>query len=404
MNSSAGMLSKVCRCLKTNNQLNSAIKFILLLISSSSIILSKLYQYKDGLLSRDIKRRTINYKLVQLGSHPLNLQQMLEATLLEKKSPYHKAAYRRESLTEDGNSFRFINRFNKYDNDMLLCQIVQFEQGRSQMTIVIDEDADMFEVNPISAQDIKQGQLSKEKSMSTEFLESMAYFGIMGNHMVVMGSQTLKSKELERHLQWYLNTLTEQNIDSAIILSDRPTVNVMKQLEKSSAKSISVGSDITFKQDISPLTGPKTKTYEHDVCEAKSVRWKSSGLGADILEWFKNNGYIGNFDFNETLDDANLQVCIEFKYSRKTTKSGQKVMDTLSTSLRHLDKEDVKINLKGGGEIKGDELKLSHQINLRFYEGKVDESDLYYQMKQWLQSKIITKEVLPDLQNIVADS
>lgn len=88
---------------------------------------------------------------------------MLEATLLDKKSVFHKAAIRRESLTEDGNSFRFINRFTNYDNDMLLCQIVQFEQGLSQMTIVIDEDADMFEVNPISAKDIKQSSVSKEK-------------------------------------------------------------------------------------------------------------------------------------------------------------------------------------------------------------------------------------------------
>ena len=356
-------------------------------------------------LSKETKRRTINYKLAKLGRHPLTLQQMLEATLIDKKSFYHKAAHRRESLTEDGNSFRFINRFNNYDNDMLLCQIVQFEQGRSQMTIVIDEEADMFEVTPISAQDIKQTKVSRATSKSTEFLESMAYFGVMGNHMVVMGSQALKSKELERHLQWYLNTLTEQNIDSAIMLSDRPTAKAMKQLEKAPAKSVSIGSDITYEQDVHSIPGgPKSESYEHDVNEAKSVRWTPSGLGADILECLKNNGYVGNFDFNETLDDANLQVSIEFKYNRKTTKSGQKVIDTLSSSLRHLDKEDVKINLKGGGEIKGDDLKLSHQINLGFYEGKVDESDLYYQMKQWLQTKITTQEVIPDFLDIATEA
>ncbi|KYN81366.1 hypothetical protein ATY35_19960 [Vibrio cidicii] len=356
-------------------------------------------------MSKETKRRTINYKLVKLGNHPLTLQQMLEATLLDKKSKFHKATIRRESLTEDGNSFRFINRFTNYENDMLLCQIVQFEQGLSQMTIVIDEDADMFEVNPISAKDIKQSSVSKEKRNATEFLESMAYFGVMGNHMVVMGSQALKSRDLERYLQWYLNTLTEQNISSAIILSDKPTAKAMKQLETSEAKSVSIGSDILYEQEVTAMPdAPKTEAYEHDVTEAKSVRWRPSGLGADILELLKNNGYIGAFDLNETLDDANLQVSIEFKYSRKTTKSGQKVIDTLSSSLRHLDKEDVKINLKGGGEIKGDDLKLSHQINLGFYEGKVDEPDLYYQMKKWLQSKISTQEVTPDLQDIVAES
>ncbi|MDF0535751.1 hypothetical protein PY479_15880 [Shewanella sp. A32] len=270
------------------------------------------------------------------------------------------------------------------------------------MTILIDEKANMFEVNPISAQDIKRSKVSSNDSKSTEFLESMAYFGVMGNHMVVMGSQSLKSKELERHLQWYLNTLTEQNISSAIILTDRPTAKAMKQLEKSPAKSVSIGSDIIYKQEsVEQSESPKFEQYEHDVKEAKSVRWTPYGLGASILELLKDNGYIGNFNFDETLDDANLQVSIEFKYNRKTTKSGQRVIDTLSTSLRHLDKEDVKINLKGGGEIKGEDLKLSHQINVGFFDGKVDESDLYYQMKAWLKSKVTTLEVESDIQDIL---
>ena len=347
-------------------------------------------------LSKETKRRTINYKLVKLGNHPLSLQKMLESTLLNIKSDFHLASNRRESLTEDGNSFRFINRYTQHDNDMLLCQIVQFEQGRSQMTIVIDKKANMFEVNPISTKDMKS-----KKGESTEFLESMAYFGIMGNHMVVMGSQALKSRELERHLNWYLNSLTKQ-MDGAVILSDRPTAKAMKQLEKGSAKSVSIGSEIKYTQGITEEpSSVRVESFEENVTEAKSVKWSPVGLGASILECLRDNGYIGKFDLNETLDDANLQVSIEFKYNRKTTKSGQRVIDTLSSSLRHLDKEDVKINLKGGGEIKGDDLKLSHEISIGCYDGKVDEADLYYKMKDWLGQKIKSKEVVPDLQDLV---
>lgn len=352
---------------------------------------------KEFDLSKEMKRRTINYKLIKIGNHPLTLQEMLTNTLTNKESRFNLAANRRELLTSDGKSFRFINRFINYDSDMLLCQIVQFEQGRSQMTIVVDENADMFEITPISAKDIKQSNQGNQ-SNATEFLESMAYFGVLGNHMVVMGSQTLKSKELERHLNWYLNTLTEQGIDSAIILSDKPTEKALKQLEKAPAKSVSIGSDITFEQNISSL---QTETF--DVIEAKSVKWSPVGLGGNILKCLKDNGYIGDFNFNETLDNANLQVSIEFKYNRKTTKSGQRIIDTLSTSLRHLDKEDVKINLKGGGVIRGDDLKLNHQISLNFLKGNVDESDLYYQMKNWLRQKIITEEVVPDLQDLVEE-
>ncbi|MFG7352953.1 hypothetical protein ACGMNB_18450 [Shewanella oncorhynchi] len=343
-------------------------------------------------MSKESKRRTINYKLVKISDHLPTLQDMLAKTLLDKSSQFHLAANRRESLTENDKSFRFINRFVSYEPEMLMCQIVQFEEGRSQMTIIINDEDEMFEVNPISAQTLNKSQSDTDKT-TTEFLESMLYFGVMGNHMVMMGSLSLKSKELERHLNWYLKTLTNEVKDKSVILSDKPTANALKQLEMSPAKSVEIGSDIVYEQ--------KLEKYEKDVTEAKSIRWTPSGLGASVLECLKDNGYIPNLEFNETLDDANLQVSIEFKYNYKTTKSGQRVLDTLSTSLRHMDKEDVKINLKGGGKIHGDDLKLSHQISVIFFEGKVDESSLYYQMRDWLYQKISTKEVTPDLADIV---
>lgn len=343
-------------------------------------------------MSKESKRRTINYKLVKISDHLLTLQEMLEKTLLDKSSQFHLATNRRENLTENDKSFRFINRFVNYEPEMLMCQLVQFEEGRSQMTIVINDEDEMFEVNPISAQTLNTIQKNTDKT-TTEFLESMLYFGVMGNHLVMMGSQALKSKELERHLNWYLKTLTNEISDKAVILSDKPTINALKQLERSPAKSVEIGSDIVYEQ--------KLENYETDVSEAKSVRWTPLGLGASVLECLKDNGYIPNLEFNETLDDANLQVSIEFKYNYKTTKSGQRVLDTLSTSLRHMDKEDVKIHLKGGGKIHGDDLKLSHQISVIFFEGKVDESSLYYQMKEWLYQKISTNEVTSDLADLV---
>ncbi len=352
-------------------------------------------------MTRVTKKRTINYKLAQTGSHALTLQAMLEKALLDKSSGFYLATNRRESLTEDGRSFRFINRFLHHNDEMLLCQIVQFEQGRSQMTIILDDTAEMFELNPIFSKDF-----GTKNSDKTEFLESMAYFGVMGNHLVVMGSQILKSKELERHLNWFLNELTNLFTGKALFLSDKPSEKALKQLAQSPAKSVSIGSDITYEQDLESINDDianDASDTQKTITEAKSVRWTPAGLGANILECLKDNGYIGQFDFSETLDDANLQVSIEFKYNRKTTRSGQKVIDTLSTSLRHIDKDDVKINLKGGGEIKGDDLKLSHTISLAFLDEKVDESDLYFKMKDWLESKVIKQEVTPDLQDVIEE-
>jgi len=210
----------------------------------------------------------------------------------------------------------------------------------------------------------------------------------------------LKSRELERHLNWYLRSLTKVLEDNALFLTDRPTSAAMRQLEIAPAKSVELGSEITYEQ---VLPSPTTQD-SREIIEAKSVKWNPVGIGANVLECLRENGFIGNLDFEDTLDDANLKVSIEFKYNRKTTKAGQKVLDSLSTSLRHIDKEDVKINLKGGGSIKGDDLKLSHTIPVCFIDGKVDESDLYFKMKDWLNQKVITKEVIPDFNDVIEGS
>ena len=64
----------------------------------------------------------------------------------------------------------------------------------------------------------------------------------------------------------------------------------------------------------------------------------------------------------------------------------------------------MKINLKGGGVIHGDDLKLSTSINIQFINGKVDESNLYLTMVTWLNSKINTEEVTPDLNDVLTGS
>ena len=61
--------------------------------------------------------------------------------------------------------------------------------------------------------------------------------------------------------------------------------------------------------------------------------------------------------------------------------------------MRHIEPEDVKIELNGGGIIKGDNLKLSGPISVKYNNGLIDESDLYNQMHGWLLQKIEQDEV-----------
>lgn len=345
------------------------------------------------------KQKKIYYKLVRIPECPFTLQELLEDVLTKEDSLYRYAIDRRQSLVEDGKSFLFINRHGKHGGTMLMCQMVLFEEGRSQMTIVVDSHADMFEVNPVSANDLNlQNTTSGEERGTTEFLESMLYFGVLGNHMVMMGSKSLGSKDLERHLGWLLHSLTKKIKNVTVYLNDSPAAETIKALEKTPAKSVQVGSDVVYEQNVEP---PKTENYERQVTETKSIRWTPSGMGANVLEYLSSMGYIGKINLEDSLDESNLKVKIEFTFDRKTTKSGQRVIDNLATSMRHFDEEDVKITLKGGGEIKGDQIKLSHKISVKFRNGKIDEFDLYYKIVDWLKTKILTSGVTSDLTDIV---
>jgi hypothetical protein len=349
-------------------------------------------------MTSESKRRTIHYKLAKIAHSNFTLQEMLECAFA---SEYKKANTRKQDLTGDCKSFRFINNHSKHGGKLLLCQMVQFEEGLTQMTINMDdEDSESYDLIPFKPEDILSG---KQKSIKkAEFLESMLYFGVLDNHVVIMGSAALRSKDLENHLNWFLINLTEQ-ITSSVILSDKPTKNAIRQLEKQPAKKIMIGSDIDFSAEVDGIP-ISAEEYEQQVTETSKVSWVPKTLGSEIMEFLRKEGKFNHFEFDDAFDFKNFQLKLELSFNRTTTKKGQKVLDQLANSLRHMDKEDVQVELKGGGKLRGDDLKLSTQINVLFKLGKVDESHLYMEIQKWLRSKIQTEDIEQDVLGIAVAS
>src|SRR5699024_744398 len=137
---------------------------------------------------------------------------------------------------------------------------------------------------------------------------------------------------------------------------------------------------------------PSKKT---DTIGAKSskIRFSPFGDAANLINAIVPD-FLKGISLEDSLDEANIQVFLEIKYNRKTSESGQAVMDQIATSLRHNPTSDVTINLKGGGRITGDELKLSGSIRLEFLpSGLISEASLFHEMHQWLYDKIGSNEI-----------
>lgn len=347
-------------------------------------------------MSSEKRKRTLHYKHAKLSQTSKTLQNLLEEHLDNDKSQYFKVKNRQNFLTEDRKAVRFINSHNKYGGTLLLCQLVQFESGLSQLTIEVDDDAGAYPLNALNPKDIKK----KNANTRAEFLDSVLYFGVLDNHVIVVSSQRLQSKELEAHLNWFLMNLTK-SLSTMVILSDQPTREAVSKFEKSHAKSVSLGSDVIYQPQVEDPEDKEIKLEEKTVSEATSVSWHPRTLGAKIVDLLKQAGDIPDVDFDDALDDSNLRMKIELSFNRKTTKKGQQTIDSVANSLRHFDKEDVKITLANGGVLQGDKLKLTKGISLEFINGQINESDLYQAMISWLNEKVNSDELKDDLQTLI---
>lgn len=340
-------------------------------------------------MKSETRSKTIHYKRAVITNNGLTLQSLLN-TALKLDNKASKANERREIINPDDESCRFINHCKQY-NGMFFGQLIFLEPGRSQVLITLDDEAEYYKIDSITPDSI-DNEDSKKKHR--EFIDSMLYFGVLDNHVVIMQSASLRSRELEAHLGWLLGTWTEIiDRNSALILQDKPTEETIRKLEQSPVKSVFLGTPVESRSEQSELATSETSAKPHEQGFAKRVKWIPCGMGADIIRAALGTDWFEQLDLNSSLDEANLKVTLEISYLRKTTSNGQKMLDSIATSLRHADEADVKVDLYKGGTLKGGDLKLSGLVSVKTVNGLVDENDLYHQMHSWVVAKVTTDEL-----------
>lgn len=339
-------------------------------------------------MGREKKRKSIHYKVATISNQTQTLQEMLEAALCEQ-SDAHYAANRMEKINPDHDSIcRLINHHTVFQG-MFCGQLVRFESGRSQVLMTLDEQASEYSIDTITSDAVsgEEGESESEKvRRKKEFIDSILYFGCLDNHIVLMQSQALTSRELETHLSWLLGTrLNIMARNSALILQDKITEEVRAKVERSPVKTVSIGTPVeTSEQQSSDDSGDSV---------SKGVQWVPAGRGADILSAAMGADWLNKLKLDNSLDEANLQVQLKVTYLRKTSKTGQQMLDNIAASMRHSHDDDVVVELKGGGKLLGKEVRLNGHLNVQTTNGIVDESDLYHQMHTWLLSKIDDDEI-----------
>ncbi len=350
-------------------------------------------------MKSETRSKTIHYKRAVITNSQLTLQSLLKAAF-DSKGKATKAKQRREVLNPDDESCRLINHHKDY-NGMLFGQLIFFEPGRSQVLITLDDDAEYYEIDSITPDSIDKENEDEKIKIRREFIDSMLYFGVLDNHVVLVQSSSLRARELEAHLAWLLGSCTEViDRNSALILQDKPSEETITKIEKTPVKSVHLGTPVESRIQESTLINNTTELHSEKSGFAKKVKWIPCGMGANVIQAALGADWFDRLDLDSSLDEANLQVTLEITYLRKTTSNGQKMLDNIATSLRHIDEADVKIDLHGGGTIRGSDLKLTGSVSVKTNNGLVDESDLYHQLHSWMVTKVRANEIeIEDIDN-----
>lgn len=349
------------------------------------------------------KAKTIHYKSVMI-SGGLVLQDILKVAI-GVGSKHVKPKSRQQKINPESEAVIFVNRFEDY-NGISFGQLVTLEAGRVQRVITVDDDADYYTIDAMTSDKIAMPDASEKSedqkaAKRREFLESVLYFGVLGNHMVLLQSAGLRTNNLEAHLTWLLGTHTGTMPNGSLLaLNDKAAEETYQRLKRAPVKKVVIGAPLTSEQVIDPSdVKPSEKPpVIEETSQAARVRVVPSGAGAAMLMAALKDGFFDKLNLEEALDDANIQVALEVTYRRKTSKEGHRVLDSIATSLRHMPESDLRIDLEGGGSITGDQLKLSGGITVEFLDnGLINESLLFHAMHQWLQSKLASSEVDPQI-------
>lgn len=312
--------------------------------------------------SSAIVRKTVIYKRARYLQASGNLQEDLAAALRKAKS----VGSRKEVLNAHENTCLLIN-IARTRWKMLFGSVLLYSRGKNAALVTEDDTADDLTIEQLAPPRDESGK-------RRDFIESLLFFGIKENHVVIMQSMGLRARQFESHLAWLLQTNTQVlSGDDQLELADHATNAAIRQVLKSPIKKVSVG--LPLESNAAPQDSRRGK-----------FAFRPEGVGFDVLSTILGKKWLDRMKLDESLDESRLEVEVLVSYTRRTDDMGQGLLNEIASQLRHQDAEDVRIDLANGTRLTGDELKISGPVQVTAYGGLVDPEDLYPRMRDWLTS------------------
>lgn len=263
-----------------------------------------------------------------------------------------------------------INLFHT-SGSLLFGQFLSFVPGMRQPLITLDNGTTAFNLETMAAQKTTDGK-------KREFLESIGYFGVIDNHVLLVQTKSLTSREFEEYLLWLLGQATNVIPTSTVLTLDDPAASAAK---KKAARNNIRG--VTIGTQIAAVAAP-------EIVKGEAVmRYETSGGAFDALRGLFGAQIFEKLSLEESLEEDNIELLltVRVKGKRVVSDDGQAFLRAIGRATRHMDPRDYELELDRNGDLKGTDLKLHRTFSVAVSEsgGLVDESALAAHMVDWLQ-------------------
>ncbi|NJA04757.1 hypothetical protein HC024_03210 [Methylococcaceae bacterium WWC4] len=307
----------------------------------------------------------------------MNLQKLIEEAL-NKKSSIGDRFYTDDEEESEHSGFRKFINTHRSRLGMEFGNLVLYADGINKQTLTIDLSAEEVDVEQIAPPQTIDGR-------RREFLESILYYGIKDNHVVLLQSMALKSREFEDYLNWFLRSAGVISEETKVFLNNFTPTITKEKLDQATVKSVKIGTPLynTFEEIIS------------DRVTSTKKRFKPVGEGLDILKLVAPNR-LDDIFLDEIRNDSNLEVFVEVSYKRTTDNDSQELLNKLTKALREVGDDDIKIELKGAGTIVGSELQIKSFKNIVAINGVVEPKSVFENMHDWLADNLEMGFIDPD--------
>jgi hypothetical protein len=316
------------------------------------------------------KSRTFTYKTLSFLGKPFDLQKLL----IEAYKALPRARSRSKHLPEDEDVRRVMN-FGDPTRNMTTGMVYDYTKGQSKSCVEEDEDAQNFSISAIAP--------PSDGKKRREFLDSIIYFAILENHIVMLSSVSTGLSHLESYLNWLLLEAGVIKESQAFRLVDRLPDNVRLR----GVKSIKFKEGNAFR----PTAGrPKSDsaTVEKNIIPDSHITNAVKTMVKQLLQEQRGSKSLAEVAHP---DDIDVKIEIICKNLRKDDE--EPMLDDMAELFRHTQGVDAEFELVGGGTVNSDKMKISQIKSIRCIGGIPDSADLWSKMADWLEHLVQSGKV-----------